>query len=56
MFHLTGQSLRWVMLAVSALWMFNAWSVGSWEQMAGNVISAAASLYGACRAVRAARA
>jgi hypothetical protein len=41
------------MLAVSALWMFNAWSVGSWEQMAANVISAAASLYGACRAARA---
>jgi hypothetical protein len=49
MFHLTGRSLRWVMVAVSALWMFNAWSVGSWEQMAANVISAAASLYGACR-------
>jgi hypothetical protein len=48
-FHLTGRSLRWVMLAVSALWMFNAWSYGSWEQMAANVISAAASLYGACR-------
>jgi hypothetical protein len=51
-FHLTGRSLRWVMLAVSALWMFNAWSYGSWEQMAGNVISAAASLYGACRVAR----
>ena len=51
-FHLTGRSLRWVMLAVSALWMFNAWSVGSWEQMAANVISAAASLYGACRVAR----
>jgi hypothetical protein len=48
-FHLTGRSLRWVMLAVSALWMFNAWSYGSWEQMAANVISAGASLYGACR-------
>ena len=55
-FHLTGRSLRWVMLAVSALWMFNAWSVGSWEQMAANVISAAASLYGACRIGRDARA
>jgi hypothetical protein len=51
-FHLTGRSLRWVMLAVSALWMFNAWSVGSWEQMAANVISAGASLYGACRMAR----
>jgi len=55
-FHLTGRSLRWVMLAVSALWMFNAWSVGSWEQMAANVISAAASLYGACRVNRSASA
>ena len=51
-FHLTGQPLRWVMLAVSALWMFNAWSVGSWEQMAGNVISAGASLYGNWRLAR----
>jgi hypothetical protein len=48
-FHLTGRSLRWAMLGVSALWMFNAWSYGSWEQMAANVISAGASLYGACR-------
>ncbi len=55
-FHLTGRSLRWAMLAVSALWMFNAWSVGSWEQIAANVISAAASLYGACRVTRAAEA
>lgn len=52
-FHLTGRSLRWVMLAVSAMWMVNAWSYGSWEQMAGNVLSAAASLYGACRVGRA---
>ena len=51
-FHLTGRSLRWVMLVVSAMWMFNAWSYGSWEQMAGNVLSAAASLYGACRVGR----
>ena len=55
-FHLTGRSLRWVMLAVSALWMFNAWSYGSWEQIAANVISAAASLYGACRVARPANA
>ncbi len=51
-FHLTGRSLRWVMLAVSALWMFNAVSVGSWEQIAANVISAAASAWGACRVAR----
>ena len=48
-FHLTGRSLRWVMLAVSAMWMVNAWSYGSWEQMAANVLSAAASLFGAFR-------
>ncbi len=51
-FHLTGRSLRWVMLAVSAMWMVNAWSYGSWEQMAANVLSAGASLYGACRVAR----
>ena len=51
-FHLTGRSLRWVMLAVSALWMFNAVSVGSWEQIAANVISAVASAWGACRVAR----
>ncbi len=55
-FHLTGRSLRWVMLAVSALWMFNAWRYGSWEQMAANLISAAASLWGACRVARPVRA
>lgn len=53
-FHLTGRSLRWVMLAVSAMWMVNAWSYGSWEQMAANVLSATASLIGACRVGRAA--
>ena len=55
-FHLTGHALRRVMVAVSALWMFNAWSVGSWEQMAGNVISAAAALYGMGRLGAASRA
>jgi len=51
-FHLTGPALRWVMLAVSAMWMVNAWSVGSWEQIAANLLSAAASLWGACRLMR----
>ena len=37
------------MLGVSAMWMVNAWRYGSWEQMAAIVLSAAASLYGACR-------
>jgi hypothetical protein len=51
-FHLTGRPLRCVMLGVSAMWMVNAWSYGSWEQMAANVLSASASLYGACRMAR----
>ena len=55
-FHLTGAPLRWVMVAVSGLWMFNAWSVGSWEQMAANLLSAVASLVGACRLARTATA
>lgn len=50
MFYLSGTTLRWVMLLVSGLWMFNAWQVDSWEQMVANVVTAAASLYGARRA------
>lgn len=52
-FHLTGRPLRWVMLAVSAMWMSNAWQYGSWEQIAANLLSAAAALWGACRLARA---
>jgi hypothetical protein len=52
-FHLTGSALRWVMLAVSALWMVNAWSIGSWEQMAANVLSALAALWGMRRVAQA---
>jgi hypothetical protein len=51
-FDLTGGSLRWVMLAMSAPWTFNAWRVGAWEQVAANVLSAVASLHGACRVAR----
>ena len=51
-FHMTGRALRWTMLLVSAMWMLNAWSVGSWEQMAANVLSAAACLVGALRVRR----
>jgi hypothetical protein len=51
-FHLTGRPLRWTMLVVSAMWMLNAWSVGSLEQMAANVLSAAACLIGARRVGR----
>jgi hypothetical protein len=49
MFHLQGRALRWAMLAVSALWMHNAWFYDSWEQMAANASTAAAALYGARR-------
>jgi len=47
MFYLDGARLRLSMLAVSALWMANAWQYGSWEQMAANLLSAAAAAYGA---------
>ena len=49
-FYLRGRTLRWTMLAVSALWMYNAWLYDSWEQMAANLLTAAAALYGARRA------
>jgi hypothetical protein len=52
MFYLRGSSLRWSMLVVSALWMHNAWSYGSWEQMAANGLTAAAAVYGAWRIER----
>lgn len=53
MFYMQGRALRWTMLLVSALWMHHAWSHGSWEQMAANVITGAAALYGAWRVERA---
>jgi hypothetical protein len=49
LFHMTGRPLRWIMLVVSAMWMLNAWTYGSWEQMAANLLSGAAALIGACR-------
>jgi hypothetical protein len=49
MLYMTGPSLRWSMLVVSALWMDHAWSHGSWEQVAGNAITGLAALYGAWR-------
>ncbi|WP_280151342.1 YgjV family protein [Piscinibacter sp. XHJ-5] len=48
-FYLSGARLRCTMLLVSVLWMHHAWSHGSWEQMAANVITAAAALFGAWR-------
>jgi len=54
MFYMQGPALRWVMLLVSMLWMINAWSYGSWEQVAANAATAVAALYAAWRAARAA--
>jgi hypothetical protein len=48
-FHLRGQALRLAMLAVSLLWMVNAWQFDSWEQMLANLLTAAAALAGAWR-------
>lgn len=51
-FYMRGSVLRWTMLLVSALWMHHAWTHGSWEQMAANVVTAGAALYGAWRIER----
>jgi hypothetical protein len=53
-FYLRGRALRLAMLLVSALWMHNAWLYDSWEQMAANLLTAAAALVGARRVERAA--
>lgn len=53
MFYMRGRPLRWSMLVVSALWMYNAWSYESWEQMAANAVTAGAALYGVWRMQRA---
>jgi hypothetical protein len=52
-FYLRGRALRLTMLQVSALWMHNAWLYDSWEQMAANLLTAAAAFYGARRAAQA---
>ncbi|HKX39765.1 MAG TPA: YgjV family protein [Burkholderiaceae bacterium] len=49
MFYMQGRPLRWMMVAVSILWMVNAWSYGSWEQAAANAATAAAALYAGWR-------
>jgi hypothetical protein len=49
MFYLRGRSLRWSMILVSALWMHNAWTYDSWEQVVANAATALAALYGAWR-------
>jgi len=49
-FYLRAGALRLAMLAVSLLWMVNAWQYDSWEQLLANLITAAAALAGAWRA------
>ena len=45
-FYLRGRALRWTMLVGSGLWMVNAWTYDSWEQMLANGVTGAAALYG----------
>lgn len=47
MFYLHGRQLRLAVLIGSALWMYNAWTFDSWEQMIANVVTALAGAYGA---------
>lgn len=54
-FYLRGHPLRAAMVAVSALWMVNAWVYDSWEQMLANLLTAVAAFYGAQRAARTGR-
>lgn len=49
MFYMRGRPLRWMMVAVSILWMVNAWSYGSWEQALANAATAATALYAGWR-------
>jgi hypothetical protein len=55
MFYMRGAPLRLVMLLVSALWMVHAWQLDSLEQMAANVLTAAAAAYGAWQVTRSSR-
>jgi hypothetical protein len=52
MFYMRGAPLRLVMLLVSAMWMVHAWQLDSLEQMAANVLTAAAAAYGAWKVTR----
>jgi hypothetical protein len=53
MFYMRGRALRWIMVAVSALWMHHAWTHDSWEQLVANVATMAAALVGVWRLERA---
>jgi hypothetical protein len=52
MFYMRGAPLRLAMLLVSGMWMVHAWQVDSPEQMAANVLTAAAAAYGAWQVTR----
>jgi hypothetical protein len=52
MFYMRGRALRWIMVAVSALWMHHAWTHDSWEQLVANVATMAAALVGVWRLER----
>lgn len=49
MFHFRGGALRLTMLASSVAWMTSAWALGSWEQIAANLLTAASAGYGTWR-------
>jgi hypothetical protein len=56
MFYMNGRALRWILLTVSGLWMYHAFSHHSWEQIVANAATAIAALYGAWRIARTDRA
>lgn len=47
MFYMRGAPLRLSMLVTSLPWMAQAWLVGSWEQIAANLVSMGVAAYGA---------
>ena len=49
MFYLRGARLRWVMMLVSCLWMYNAWAYHSLWQAAANLMACGAAAFGAWR-------
>jgi hypothetical protein len=50
MFYMRGMFLRIAMCGVAVLWMYNAWTFGSWWQIFGNLLSGGAAAVGAWRA------
>jgi hypothetical protein len=48
-FYSRGAQLRLIMLVSAALWMMSAWTLGSWEQILANALTAAAAAVGAWR-------